>query len=92
MKIKPESKPIPDFETYQIKTENATHVGIIQEQTPQFIQLGTGANTSVRISRNEILEISNLDISMMPQGLEHLLTYEEFADLMAFLLGNDLVY
>ncbi|MDA0194871.1 MAG: c-type cytochrome [Bacteroidetes bacterium] len=81
-----------DYETYQVKTATETHIGILKEQTPDAVVLETGPQTSVRIARNEIVEISNSETSMMPQGLDQLLSEDEKADLIAFLLGRDLVY
>ena len=83
---------VREFETYQITTKTNQHTGIIEEQNPQAIVLGTAPQTSIRIPRGEIIEITNLDVSLMPQGLDQLLTDQEFADLMAFLLGEDLNY
>ena len=80
---------VREFETYQIRTETNTYTGIIQEQTPEAILLGTSPQTSVRIPTEEIVSTEILDISMMPQGLEQLLTEQEMADLMAFILGQD---
>jgi putative heme-binding domain-containing protein len=80
---------VREFETYQIRTETNTYTGIIQEQTPDAILLGTSPQTSVRIPTEEIVSTEILDISMMPQGLDQLLTEQEMADLMAFILGQD---
>ena len=63
-----------------------------KEQTPQAIVLGTAPENLIRIPRDEVLDIKNLDISLLPQGLDQLLTDQEFADLIAFILGEDLNY
>lgn len=80
---------VREYETYHIKTKTNTHVGIIQQQTPDVIVLGTSPQTSVRIPREEIMSMEIADVSMMPQGLDQLLTAQEMADLMAFILGQD---
>jgi putative membrane-bound dehydrogenase-like protein len=80
---------VREYETYRIKTQSNEYTGIIQQQTPEAIILGTSAQTSVRIPRNEIRSMEITDVSMMPQGLDQLLTDQEMADLMAFILGQD---
>jgi hypothetical protein len=43
----------------------------------------------VRIRSGEIVSTEIQDVSMMPQGLDQLLTEQEMADLLAFLIGQD---
>lgn len=80
---------VREYETYRVRTRTAEHTGIIQEQTPTAIVLGTSPTTSIRISRADLVSIEMQHTSMMPQGLDQLLTKQEMADLMAFLLGQD---
>lgn len=87
--VYPGASFVREYETYRIKTKLGEHTGIIQEQLPDAIILGTTPQTSVRIPRNEIVSTEILDVSMMPQGLDQLLSSQEIADLMAFILGQD---
>jgi len=80
---------VREYETYRIKTKSNEYTGIIQEQTATALVLGTSAQTSVRISRAEIVSMELQNTSLMPQGLDQLLSQSEMADLMAFLLGQD---
>ncbi|QHT68181.1 c-type cytochrome [Rhodocytophaga rosea] len=80
---------VREYETYRIKTKTGEHTGVIQEKTPQAIVLGTTPQNSVRIPREEIVSMEIQNTSMMPQGLDQLLTPQEMADLMAFILGQD---
>ncbi|WP_028666326.1 PVC-type heme-binding CxxCH protein [Runella zeae] len=80
---------VREYETYRIKTKSGEQIGIIQEQTPTAIVLGTSQTSSVRIARTDIVSMELQNISMMPQGLNQLMTEQEMADLMAFLLGQD---
>lgn len=80
---------VREYETYRIKTRTGDYTGIIQEQSPDEIVLGTAPETAVRIPRNEISAMEILNTSVMPQGLDKLLTDQEMADLMAFILGQD---
>ncbi len=80
---------VREYETYRIKTKSSEHIGIIQQQTSDAIVLGTSPQTSVRIPREEAVSTEISDMSMMPQGLDQLLSAQEMADLMAFILGQD---
>jgi putative heme-binding domain-containing protein len=80
---------VREYETYQIKTKDNTYTGIIQEQTGDMIRLGISPHESVQIQRKDIISAEIQDVSMMPLGLDKLLTEQEIADLMAFLIGQD---
>jgi putative membrane-bound dehydrogenase-like protein len=80
---------VREYETYQIKTKDHTYTGIIQEQTSDIIRLGISPQESVQIQRKNIISTEIQDVSMMPLGLDKLLTEQEIADLMAFLIGQD---
>ena len=83
---------VREYETYKLNTETGEIRGIIKEQTPHMILMETAPGATVRISSDEIISIEQMDVSMMPQGLDQLLTDEEFSDLIAYLLAKDLEY
>jgi len=83
---------VREYETYKITTATNEYRGIIKEQTPEIVVLGTTPETDVRIRVSEIQSIEQQNTSMMPQGLDQLLTEQEFADLLAYLMARDLVY
>ena len=83
---------VREYETYKITTVTNEYRGIIREQTPEIVVLGTAPETNVRIRVSEIQSIEQVNTSMMPQGLDQLLTEQEFADLLAYLMAKDLVY
>jgi putative heme-binding domain-containing protein len=83
---------VREYETYQISTGSDNFRGVIKEQTPDMILLETAPGSTVRIPMNEVTSVVQLPVSMMPQGLDKILTEEEFKDLMAYLLAKDLVY
>jgi putative membrane-bound dehydrogenase-like protein len=87
--IYPNSSFVREFETYQIKTKTNEYTGVIEEQSPEGITLKTGPETTVRIARKDVINMKVMDVSMMPQGLDKLLSEQEMADLMAFLIGQD---
>lgn len=59
--------------------------GLIQSETPEEIVLATGADQTVRISRADIEDIQPSKVSIMPTGLDQVLTIQELSDLIAFL-------
>ena len=83
---------VREYETYKITTVNGEFRGIIQKKTQEMILLETAPETSFRIPTKEITTIEPSNISMMPQGLDQLLTEQEFSDLMAYILGKELEY
>lgn len=67
--------------TYSGQTQN----GLVLRDTAEELVLATGVDTQVRIPRDEIEEIWPGKVSIMPAGLDKLLTPQELADLVAFL-------
>jgi putative heme-binding domain-containing protein len=68
-----------------VSREGEAWNGILRADTPEELVLATGAETEVRIPRAAILEVRPGTVSVMPAGVEKLLTPEEIADLVAFL-------
>jgi putative heme-binding domain-containing protein len=87
--VYPGASFVREFETYQIISGQSTYRGIILEQNAEFILLGISPQETVRISMKEITSIKTEDVSMMPQGLDQLLSKQELADLLAFLIGQE---
>jgi putative heme-binding domain-containing protein len=61
------------------------HNGLVRTDTPEEIVLTLSATEEVRITRTEIEEMRPSKVSIMPAGLDKLLTPQELADLLAFL-------
>lgn len=87
--IYPSASFVREFETYKIKTKSKEYTGIIKEKTPDAIVLATSFQTSVRIPLNEIVSTEIQDLSMMPSGFDKVLTTQEMANLMTFIMGQD---
>lgn len=87
--VYPSASFVREFETFKVKTNSGEHVGIIKSKSPESILLSTSPQSSLRINRSDIVSTTVHDVSMMPQGLDKLLTRREMADLMVFLLGQD---
>lgn len=90
--VYPSVSYVREYETYKITAKSGEYRGIIKEQTPEMIMMETAPGSSVRIPVDELLSVEQLEVSMMPQGLDQLLTDEEFGDLLAYLIGKDLIY
>ncbi len=87
--VYPSAGFVREYETYVIKTKSNEYTGIIKEKAPDAILLGTSPQTSIRIPRSEIVSMNIINVSMMPPGLDRILSENEMADLMAFVLGQD---
>jgi putative heme-binding domain-containing protein len=59
--------------------------GIIAQQNADTIVLRDSSGADTRLHRNQIEEMTRQPISMMPEGLDRLLSSEELRDLLAYL-------
>ncbi|HEV8292443.1 MAG TPA: hypothetical protein VGP94_10990, partial [Tepidisphaeraceae bacterium] len=66
-------------------TDNDRQVGILKKDDPEEISLLTGPNNQLTIPRAKIKGIRPSPLSLMPEGLEQLITKQDLADLLAFL-------
>lgn len=87
--VYPDASFVREFETYKVKTNSGDYLGILKERSPEAIRIDISSGHSIRIADKDILSIQIENTSMMPQGLDKLLSAQEMADLMAFLLGQD---
>ena len=74
-----------EHESTTVVTKAGTYLGIIKEQTADYIVIVPGPGAGVRINRSEIISIEPHNVSMMPPGLDELLTRKELADLVGFM-------
>ncbi len=76
-----------DFETYTLLTTQGSVVtGLIQGETADAVHLRTAQRQEVHVSRNEIEEMSRSNVSIMPQGLDTIISRTELSDLIAYLM------
>lgn len=87
--VYPSASFVREYETYKVNTPAGEHTGIVKSKTPEEIILATSLQSAIRIPNADIKGTAISDVSMMPQGLDKLLTKKEMADLMAFLMGQD---
>jgi len=82
----PSASFVRGYEPMLLKTKNGEQsVGVILGETATHIQLAMGPGLERRVPRNEIAEITPSPVSLMPAGLDRVLTQQELADLIAFL-------
>ena len=58
---------------------------IVRKDAPDEVVLANGPETEARIARVEVVEMRPGKVSLMPDGMEQVLTRQELADLLAFL-------
>jgi putative heme-binding domain-containing protein len=66
-------------------TRGKQHNGLVRKDSPEEVVLVTGATEEVRIPRRDIESMEPSKVSIMPAGLDKVLTTQELADLVAFL-------
>ncbi len=82
----PSTSFVRSYEPVVIETKSGeVHNGVLREDSRDEVLLVTGAETRIRLARTEIAEIRPGTVSVMPSGLDQLLSERELADLLAFL-------
>jgi putative heme-binding domain-containing protein len=76
----------PEFRTYRIAAKSGkTVTGLIVRESGEAIHLRTPDLAEVRVARNDIEEVEPSTVSLMPDGLDKLMSRQELADLLEFL-------
>jgi putative heme-binding domain-containing protein len=74
------------YEPIAVTTESGdVYTGVLRSDLKDEIVLATGAGSEVRIQREQIADMQPAGVSVMPPGLDEVLTTQELADLLAFL-------
>jgi putative heme-binding domain-containing protein len=77
---------VRSYEPYQvITTDGKIYVGLLREDNALEIVLTTSDRKNVRILRDDIEEIQQSQVSIMPAGLDKQLSKQQLADLLEFL-------
>ena len=71
----------PDF----VKLADSFGVAGYRAETPEALVLMLGADSRVRVAKEDIADLRPGAVSVMPTGLEEQLSRQELADLLAFL-------
>ncbi|MBI1914823.1 MAG: HEAT repeat domain-containing protein [Planctomycetes bacterium] len=82
----PSASLVRSYEPVSVTTKSGkVYNGLVRIESADEVVLTLGADQEVRISRRNIEEMGPSKVSIMPTGLEKLLTPQELADLVAFL-------
>jgi putative membrane-bound dehydrogenase-like protein len=82
----PGASLVRSYETMQVSTGGGDVLaGIVQDQGVGYVSLGVSPEKTIRIERDNIRNIEPLNISLMPVGMDQVLTLQELADLIAYL-------
>lgn len=84
--IYPSSNFVRSYESVSLKTKaGGTLYGILKEASADHVALVMGPGVEQRIARTEIAEIAPGAVSLMPQGLDAVISEQDLADLVVFL-------
>ena len=84
--LDPNREIAADFEAYEVRTKQGTHLGLLANETPTHMTIRFPLGQSVTFLRREVLGMKSLGRSIMPDGLESELSVQDMADLLAFLV------
>ncbi|MBL7699283.1 MAG: HEAT repeat domain-containing protein [Chitinophagaceae bacterium] len=87
--VYPDVSLVREYETYRVVSKSGAHTGLVRTKDPEAIIVETSPQSSVRILRKDIVSSELTNASMMPQGLDKILSPQEMADLITFLIGQD---
>jgi len=74
------------YESYSVQTSSGLIAsGVIHRETPQAIWLRTADRAELRIPRGEIDDLAPSPRSIMPEGLDRVLSPADLADVVAYL-------
>jgi putative membrane-bound dehydrogenase-like protein len=74
------------YESYAVTTQSGqVHTGLLSRETATAIYLQTAERAEIRVDRSEIDQMAPSNVSIMPQGLDKLLSTDELRNLIAYL-------
>ena len=84
--LDPNSAITPEYANYLVETMDGELLnGILYSESPTSITLMWAQGETKIVRRSDIREIRTTGLSLMPDGLEQVLEYQDLADLLAFL-------
>jgi putative heme-binding domain-containing protein len=76
----------PEFRSYTITTKTGKLVtGLIVRESSEAVHLRTADLAELRIARKDVEEMTPATVSLMPDGLEKVMSRQELGDLLEFL-------
>ncbi len=84
--VYPSATFVRGYEPYTATTTaGETHGGILRQDAAEQIVLATGPDSEQRIARSQLADLQPGTFSLMPPGMDAVLTRQELADLVVFL-------
>ncbi len=84
--LDPNAAADPKYINHRLETrDGSVHVGMVSSETDKQIIIRKMGGEQVTVSKVEIKSLRSLGTSLMMEGLENSMTYQEMADLLAFL-------
>ena len=62
-----------------------SETGILRKESADELVLATGPDSEVKVSRADVIDVREGAVSLMPPGMDVILSPAELADLVAFL-------
>jgi putative heme-binding domain-containing protein len=85
----PSSTIVPEFRAYVVTTKDGRVVtGLITWESAEAITLRTAQLAEVRVARPDVEDVLPSPVSLMPEGLEKVMTRQELSDLLEFLYAQ----
>ena len=82
----PSASFVRGFESVAVVTDDGREVtGILSRETPEAVYIKTTQREEIRIPRDAVDEINPSKLSIMPTGLDKVITREELRDIVAYL-------
>jgi putative heme-binding domain-containing protein len=82
----PSASFVRSFEPVTVQTKAGSEIyGILRSETDDALTIGLAPGTDQRIPRAEVAEMTPGTVSLMPPGIDQVLTRQELADLLSFL-------
>jgi putative membrane-bound dehydrogenase-like protein len=82
----PNASFVQSYDTWKVLTvDGQVMTGVLVEDRPDEIVLSAGLDKTFRIPRSSIEQITRSDQSMMPSGIDKLISNQDLADLIAYL-------
>ena len=87
--VYPSASFVRSFEPVIVQTASGEEIfGMLKNESKESITLTTSPGADQRIARAQIAEMRPGAASLMPAGMDQILTRQELADLLAFLQGT----
>jgi putative heme-binding domain-containing protein len=84
--VYPSASFVRSYEPLLVTTKGGEdYNGVVRKDSPDEIVLATGPGAEVRVSRSDIADVRPGTVSVMPAGLDQILSSQELADLVTFL-------